>query len=145
MLRSKPNSQRGDTIIEVMVAIVVVSLVLVAAYVATTRNISGLQDTSEHSTALQLAQTQIEYLHNVPISTVIANGCFDDTGKPVSGVAGTCLVKADGSPAGSTEPAYQLKLTAHPNAYEIQVQWASSGVSQSDTTDTDSVSLYYQP
>jgi Tfp pilus assembly protein PilE len=136
------RSERGDTIVEVMIAIVVASMVLVAAYVTTTRNINAMQNTGEHSAALQLAQTQLEYLHNITLSKVIAGGCFDNTGTPTT----TCTVKADGSPAGSAQPAFLLQITppggTHPNSYAVQVQWSGAG---SNTTNGSNVTLYYQP
>jgi len=57
----KRLAQTGDTIVEVLIAIVIVSSVLVAAYASATRNTLTNQETQERSQALQLATTQLEF------------------------------------------------------------------------------------
>lgn len=54
--------QRGDTIVEVLIAIAVVSSVLAITYSIMNRNISTLRDNQERSEASKLAQSQIERL-----------------------------------------------------------------------------------
>lgn len=140
------RDQRGDTIVEVLIAIVVVSMVLVAAYVTTTRNVNGMQDTEEHSEALQLAQAQLEYLHNAAVAPT--NGsCFLSDG---STSTTQCVVDASGTPLGPSsteEPQFTLSISQTLTSvvveptFEISVTWASI-----DKTSTgNSVSLFYQP
>lgn len=54
--------ERGDTIIEVLIAIAVVSSVLGISYAIMNRNILTLRDNQERTEALRLAQGQIEAL-----------------------------------------------------------------------------------
>lgn len=136
MLKRK-LSQRGDTIVEVMIATAIVSFVLVAAYVTANKNTLINQDTQERSQALQLATSQLEFLHN---GTVASGGCFNTTGTAVSGAA--CKVKSDGTPAGATDqPAYTMAITGTGTTRTVQITWDSllSGHT------TDNITLYYQP
>jgi prepilin-type N-terminal cleavage/methylation domain-containing protein len=151
MLRMK-KTQRGDTIVEVLIAIAVVSLVLVAAYVTTSRNINGLQDTQEHSEALQLAQTQLELLHNSSTQPSGSKQCFLQTTGALTANVNNCMVDsngcvlgASGCPPTSTIPAFNLnvtKISSGPttSTYSVDVQWASAIGGQ-----TNSVQLFYQP
>lgn len=135
------RSERGDTIVEVMIAITVVSMILVAAYVTTTHNVNGLQDTQEHSQALQLAQAQLEFLHNSnSLNTWSDHSCFSTTGVTVAG--NNCKVNSSGTPTG-TQPQFIIDITDdNPPTFKVAITWASidngSGV-------TNNVTLYYQP
>jgi prepilin-type N-terminal cleavage/methylation domain-containing protein len=59
---SKYLNQAGDTIIEVLVAIIVLSSVLAGAYGIASRATKENMQTQEHSQALQIAQGQLEAL-----------------------------------------------------------------------------------
>ncbi|HUB93493.1 MAG TPA: hypothetical protein VMB52_03235 [Verrucomicrobiae bacterium] len=148
MLIRGVRGEHGDTIVEVLIAIAVVSLVLVVAYTTSTRNISRLEDTQEHSEALQLAQTQLEYLHSADITsrnTAANSGCFDNTGKPMASGSGSCLVDASDTPVGnsSAQPQFLITLTGTSAGnglitYSAKVTWAGIADEQ------DNVTLYYQ-
>jgi prepilin-type N-terminal cleavage/methylation domain-containing protein len=132
------KNQSGDTIVEVLIAIVVVSMVLVAAYVTTTRSVNGIQDTEEHSEALQLAQTQLEFLHNAT-ALPASNECFSNSGTITSGT--NCLVNSSGTPT-SGQPQFKINITQENlYTYLVAVTWAS--ISEGGVT--NNVSLYYQP
>lgn len=135
------KSQNGDTLVEVLIAITVVSMVLVAAYVTTSRNLGTLQDTQEHSQALQLAQTQLEILHNSSsLSTFPAHSCFknDGSGAIVNGT--NCKVDAGGTPT-PNQPQFTIDIT-NPSGtnFTIAVSWPSIHPGE-----TDNVTLFYQP
>lgn len=137
-------SQAGDTIVEVLIAISVVSLVLVAAYQTTRYNTRTGQDTQEHSQALKLAEAQVEYLR--------ANGglevppyrhkysCFKDgaeAGLPF-GTAADCVYEPLGS---GTDPSYVIAITqaAAGSAYQVSITWTSLNGGNNN------VSLLYRP
>ncbi len=52
--------QRGDTIVEVLIAIAVVSSVLGITYAAMNRNLLNVRDNQERSEAVKYAQAQLE-------------------------------------------------------------------------------------
>ena len=141
MFKRLGRDRRGDTIIEVMIAIAVVSLVLVTAYVATRHSLQTVQDTQEHSEALQLLQSQIEFIrgsHTAPPQ----GGCFyKDATASHSGGDADCTVDATGTKGGR----YTIEVTSRPPnsqgiiTYAAKATWDSL-VQQGE----DSVTLYYQ-
>jgi len=56
------SSQRGDTLIEVLICVLVVTLILVGAYVTTHQATLGVRNSQEHAEALKLVQSQLEML-----------------------------------------------------------------------------------
>ena len=60
--RGSRNFQSGDTIVEVLISIAVLSLVLTAAFVTSNRSLQGVRDAQEHSEALSILQGQVETL-----------------------------------------------------------------------------------
>ena len=78
----------GDTIVEVLISIAVLSVIIVGAYVSANHSTLVLRDTKEHTDALALAQNQVEslvswYQNNNTGSTVpVSFGsyfCFDNS------------------------------------------------------------------
>lgn len=144
--------QRGDTIVEVLIAIVIVSMVLVAAYVTTTHSVNGMQDTQEHSEALQLAQAQLEYLHNSSTQPT-NNHCFlQSDGSITNGT--NCVVDASGCPivtcdSSNTQPQFTLSISqttsslSNEPTFEVTVRWAS--LLSSSQNQQNNVGLFYQP
>ena len=60
----KRLNKTGDTIVEVLIAIAVISLVLGAGYVAANRSSTNIEVAEEHQIATTVAQTQLELLNN---------------------------------------------------------------------------------
>jgi prepilin-type N-terminal cleavage/methylation domain-containing protein len=58
----KKYTQRGDTIVEVLVAIAVLTVILTGAYITARRGQDANQASQERSTAVGIIQTQIEGL-----------------------------------------------------------------------------------
>lgn len=56
------RSQKGDTIVEVLIAIAVISSVVGTAYAITNRNVQTNQQSQERSRAIKVAETQFELL-----------------------------------------------------------------------------------
>ena len=101
------KSESGDTIVEVMIAILVACVVLVAAYASTNHNTQSMQNAQEHSQALKLVETQIEFMRNHGGSPAPTGTCFDSSGTPASGIH----CKVDGSGGESVSiAAYTLKI-----------------------------------
>lgn len=59
-LTARRDSSRGDTIVEVLIAIAIVSLVLVSAFVVTQKSAQAVRDSQERSEVEQLLQQQVE-------------------------------------------------------------------------------------
>jgi len=118
--------ERGDTIIEVLFAIAVMSAVLTAAYVTTNRNYLIMRDAQEHTDALKLLERQTESLRTYndygdpehqnlasqtdPFCMTITHSDLPDSAVVLASGA-SCVLDTTGTPAASgTEPAYTIKI-----------------------------------
>jgi prepilin-type N-terminal cleavage/methylation domain-containing protein len=134
------NKERGDTIVEVMIAIAIIAFVLGAAYYTANTSYRNDIDSEEHSEALTIAQAQLEELR---IYGYKFNTSEDQ-----------CLI--NGSPSNSctitdnTVP-YTVKITnpsevnvdgAGLYTFVIQVNWQALGGGGSNGQDY--VTLYYR-
>jgi prepilin-type N-terminal cleavage/methylation domain-containing protein len=130
--------QRGDTIVEVMIAIAIVSLVLATAYGVSNRNTIAIQATQEQTQAQHLAESQLEALRTV--GGIITNGdCFN-------GVTETnaCSSFSEGG-SGAT---YTAKITgptginhASPSGYTITVTWTTL---RGNHANDGNITMYYR-
>ena len=162
-MRNLRHAQAGDTIVEVLIAMTIVSLVLAGAYASSNRNIRSTLDAQEHGQALKLAESQVEYLRSAAQKAgsgySFGSGapdnhkCFDQTGHEVAGGSpgsDPCTVQSDGSPvAVGQEPAYILtiyepgQLPDNPGtSYKFTVVWDTPvGALPND----GNVTMYYRP
>src|SRR5487761_1385964 len=58
-------TQAGDTIVEVLIAMAVISLVLAGAFLTTRNSQTGVLNSQEHAAALKLIESQLEQLRSV--------------------------------------------------------------------------------
>ena len=61
------SKQAGDTIVEVILAVAIVSSVLTGAFVVTNRSSKAIRDSEEHAQALQFLQGQVEQLRSAAV------------------------------------------------------------------------------
>ncbi|HUD07760.1 MAG TPA: hypothetical protein VMQ52_01640 [Candidatus Saccharimonadales bacterium] len=160
--------QTGDTIIEVLVAMGVLMMILVGAYVTANRSLHSERDGQEHTEALTIAQGQVEDLHaGYQLNT---NLCFNPSNPTTSTDGQYCYENSAGQfdtsslkttngllPASAywyeitashiyditlatvTNDSTGLSTTVISPTYEVTVSWPSlSG-------GTDNVQLYYRP
>lgn len=111
--------QRGDTIVEVLISIAVVSVILGGAFVTTNRSQSGVRNSQEHAEALKLVQSQLEQLRADAASTtptVFTQGVpfcmYNNAAVSASPgpTAADCVQNSAGSPT-TKEPAYHLTIS----------------------------------
>lgn len=80
------SRQSGDTIVEVVIAVLVVSTIIAGAFAVTNRSTRAVRDSEEHAQALQLLQGQVEYLRNAStVRSSLPNNlttpfCYDGSG-----------------------------------------------------------------
>jgi type II secretory pathway pseudopilin PulG len=130
--------QTGDTIIEVLIAIAIISSVLVGAYALTNRSTASTQDAQERSQAVQLVEGQIENLRDL-VSTggTLPTGtfCFAADGSTTQGT--DCVMSPNGP---NTEPAYTMAISHVADVYTIGAVWTGiMGNGQNNVT------MYYRP
>lgn len=123
------ENQRGDTIVEVLIALAVIGSVLVGAFVVTTRSTTGVRDSEEHAQAMQLLQGQVEQLRSYAQlqpkpSPLPTNFCFT-TATPTPTSTPACNSSA-------VEPIYKFLINRETTAvapatsrFKVTVTWNS--------------------
>jgi len=143
------RSERGDTIIEVLISIAIISLVLTVSYGIASHSVRSIQDSQERNQAVQLAQRQVEFLRtNSADFTANNDVCFTSSGNPVdaASAATKCVVSADGTAVGGTpsdgQAAFTITITppSASEAYTVNLSWDSllNG-------SKDNLTVYYRP
>jgi prepilin-type N-terminal cleavage/methylation domain-containing protein len=125
-------NQKGETIVEVLIAMAVIGSVLGSAYSIVSRNTRSYQQAHEHTEALKLAETQLEYLRkNVSNVPATADFCFLENGDLKSDL-NDCKFGVDNR--------YSVRVTKDTTTevYNSIVEWA--GINGG----TDKVSLSYK-
>lgn len=137
------HDQRGDSIVEVLIAIAIVSLVLVSGYVISNKNAQAIQNNEERVQAQHIVEAQIDALRaKCGLST--DSTCF---------TSGDCFVGADerdpsdsGSPCDQSQPGsgatYHVAVSGPAsNVYTVAVTWTSIGAASNDDSN---VTMYYR-
>lgn len=137
MIRRKSSRtvrQRGDTIVEVLICVAIVSMILGGAYVTARRSSQGIRNSQEHAEALKLVQSQLEQIKSNAaeaqpdvFTTNMPTFCMVD-GQPVAGAQPQCRQSAAGTPA-TQEPIYRISVTRQPDngaaKFAVQAEWDS--------------------
>lgn len=121
--------ERGDTLVEVLIAIAVISLILGGAYVTTNRSLQATRGAQERSIALKLAESQIERIKGLmstnPAAVTGASSPFcisAASGLPVVASNAACAVDANGAP-NSVEPIFHLSVARTGNDFVLTETW----------------------
>ena len=160
----RPLAQTGDTIVEVLIAIVLISMILGGAYIASRASLTGTRKAEEHGEALKIAESQTEDLRALPpvptgTPPPVPAFCYAQNGGAPTLPAGfvlppqtdtdpltappypaQCVVQSDGTqnPTGF----YHIGIlydTAN-QVYVVHVRWSRAGGGGNDE-----VSLAYRP
>lgn len=131
---------RGDTIIEVLIAVAIVSLVITSAYLIAGNRMAAVQGAQEQSFAQKLVEQQTELLRSAPVLPT-AQGCYDTTVPvPIYVTSPTtydpCLVTNGGAeytlsiiPPSPSQTSYTIRaLWENPNGQQSQVTAYYRGV-----------------
>lgn len=131
------HRERGDTIVEVLIAVAVVALILAGAYVATNRSLLATRSSQERVNALKLAEAQMEQIKGLadtqPEKLFTTTGpnaspnpfCIEkETGMPVPAGNAACVVNLSGDPAPSgVEPRFTISITRSGNDFVLTERW----------------------
>jgi type II secretory pathway pseudopilin PulG len=119
-LAKKARNQGGDTLVEVLICIMIVSTILTGAYVTTNSSNKAVRNAQEHAEALKLIQGQLEevrYSAKQPTPNIFGQPAdqpfcmVDGTIVQVTGPSeAQCVLNGGGSPT-TTEPAYRISIT----------------------------------
>jgi len=132
------KNQTGDTIVEVLMAIVVVSVVLGAAYLSANQSLTSTRQSQERGEALQVAKEQVERLKSTatgpPPATITSAFCIDsnsayqtNTGMGLNSMTNLSLDNLSGYNAACiAQPRYHIGIeyfSAPDNYYKVHVRW----------------------
>lgn len=145
------SSERGDTIVEVLIATAIVALVLVGAYGITSHSTNAIQDSQEHQEAASLVNRQLELVRNHG-GLATGSDCYNDSGVAATGAG--CNYDQGGNSGCTTPPAsrcYKVKVIAVrgsaaasdptlPVTYSVKVTWDSV----MSTSPVGSVGMHYK-
>ena len=140
LIRKMYRHQTGDTIIEVLVAMAIVSLTLGSSYAVINRTLANARQAQEHGEALKLLEGQFEQLHaavrdKTQATTIktLSTFCFNPSGAPTSG---TCSISVGGGVQ------YQAGITRTGSGPEYlftgSIQW------ENDHSGNNQVGLIYK-
>lgn len=128
----KRLTERGDTIVEVLISIAVVSLILGGAYVTTNRSLQSSRASQERTNGTKLVEGQLEAIKDLANTTPAAvfNGpspfCINLSDETVK--SGTCTVNANGGSVQTGEPSYRLSVVrTNTNTFTITNTWDRVG------------------
>jgi prepilin-type N-terminal cleavage/methylation domain-containing protein len=117
-----PTSERGDTLVEVLIAIAVITSVMGGAFVMTNRSLQGSRDAQERVNSTKLVESQIEQTKNLAATTPTA---IFGTGVPSSFcINAACLVDVTGAPS-TAQPNFRLTATRSGNTFTFTSTWTS--------------------
>lgn len=112
----KGLGQRGDTLVEVLICILIVSMILTGAYVTTNKSTIRVIDSQERAEGLKLVQGQLEQIRQN--ATTASPNIFDQpvagtfcmvNGAIVNGTNANCRQDRSGAAAPvGVDPAYQI-------------------------------------
>lgn len=134
--------QRGDTIVEVLIATAIVSMVLTTAYTITNRNIQTEQNIQEQTQAQELVSRQLELLR-LETGPLALPTCYLGTNETAP-TLGDCKMTAAGVPLsaspGHTGAIFNVEISVDPadtNVYVVSATWEKLGGQES------SIKMYY--
>ncbi|MBA3758299.1 hypothetical protein H0X10_01565 [Candidatus Saccharibacteria bacterium] len=151
-MKSLRNS-RGDTIVEVLIALGVLTTVLVGAYVTADRSQNASQASQERGEAIKTAESQIERLKAILISptapTVPSSTpfCIDDSTNVVALIGSPQPNPFGQSLSGDTLPypnpcikedRYNVAIFRSGDTYNFLVRWERIGGNR------DQINMYYK-
>jgi len=143
-------TERGDTIVEVLLAILVIGAVLTGAYVTANQTLNANRASQERSEALKYVEKQLEQLKaNVDTIGAQPNAfCLDKTSGaivPIADPAGSPnlssdnFVYPDGCNEGLVPGGYHLSIRQSGTTYTVNARWDGAGNSGRQQT-----TMYYR-
>ncbi len=153
-MRDLNDRQRGDTIVEVLISLAVLTTVLGGAYVASSRNALTSRASQERNEAVKLAEGQIEKLRVITqedptIFSLSTAFCVTQNAAQLTAVSAnnaSCYISAAGVPvAASFTPRYHVSITKDADVsapgvtgarFSIALTWANVRGDGDDSLET---------
>jgi len=123
------KNEHGVTMIELLIAIALLSIGLLALFTLQSTAIQGNRDSKEATTAVFLAEKKIEELKNIPFINLTL-GTTTDSSNPMTG---------SGTPGGIYNRSWSVQSysgSANMKQITVTVSWTQSGQNHSMVLDT---------
>ena len=124
-------SEAGDTIVEVLIAIGVMTMVMSGAFVTANRSLQGTREAEERQGGLKLAEAQLEQIKylastdpNALFGTSVPSSFCLVSNAVVTASDPQCRVSASGA-ASTADPAYQLVVSRSGNIFTARASWTN--------------------
>ena len=147
------RSERGDTIVEVMIVLAILGLAIGIAYSTANRSLLNARQAQENARATEIAQGQVEALVSLACPMGYAtcpdpNDIHSPTYPLFHRTVAYCIVNNALPPVDSTnnqctiDGLYNIQILYHntasqPHTFEVQVQWADVLGQGTDTVRAD--------
>ncbi len=129
--------QAGDTILEVLLAMLVVGSVLTGAYVSSNHSLNTNRAAQERGEALKFVEGQLEQIKAKVSQAAAQTGsfCFKSdgsiqslpSGTPNGSLAADDFTKYTGCNPGTIPGGYNLSIIQNSNLYTVQARWDRVG------------------
>ncbi|MET1033162.1 MAG: type II secretion system protein [Candidatus Saccharimonadales bacterium] len=140
--RLRTLAERGDTVVEVLISIAVVSLVLGGAFVTANRSLQGTRDAQERQNALKMAEAQVEKIKYTAGATpqvifgtstpaaycLLAGAALDESDT-------RCTFDGNGISPASGQPTYDVTITRSGNLFTVRSTWTKIGTDRQNTVE----------
>lgn len=158
MSSSSILGERGDTLVEVLIAMSIVAVVLGGAYLSSNKSLNTTQVAKERDIALRVAETQVERIRGFktqsPNAPITNNSCMSTTTSNVANSGSlpaltadnlnsgggfyntTCAMNSAGASYASSPNGipYYTDIEVSGNDYTVHVRWLRSGGGQNQET-----------
>ena len=122
-------TERGDTVVEVLICIAVIGLLLGGAFVLTNRSLQGTRAAQERLNGIKIVEGQLEQIKNfsstdaATLFSAPASFCINSSQqiKPAADVS--CTVGPDGNPSPAKEPKFTITVSRSVNTFTVKTVW----------------------
>lgn len=128
-MRKKYLGQRGDTIVEVLLAVVVVGLAVTLGYGVASRSLKANRQAQERVEALKVVESQVERLKKRATTDTAGTGIFTTNSFCLADSGGTNTIVAQDAPAANIndDPLTGYDSNCVNGLYHVSVQRDNTG------------------
>lgn len=122
MLNRLHLNQVGDTMVEVLISMAIVSMILGGAYVTSNKSLIAIRDAQEHVDALKLASAEVELIKSITPTPGLICYTLDGT---MQTIATNCTLTNTGAiNSTNISPSYKVAITVDAaGTYKVKVNW----------------------
>ncbi len=133
--RLRKLGERGDSIVEVLIAIGIITTVLAGAYIMTNTSLTMSRNAQERLNATKIVQSQLELLKSIAATNPNAifgataptnNYCVTSALAVVTNTNAACTVDINGN-ATTGQPAFKITVSRAGNTFTVQDAWTGFG------------------